>query len=102
MSHIPPEERPDLISARTRSAKHFSSSLLANEFSPHAYADGVVLTATEESATTVNGRPAADPKTRAEAMKDDAEGWTKAEETELQNHDKNGSFEVIDLSLIHI
>ena len=39
-----------------------------------------------------------DPKTRNEAMSDDAEGWAAAERAELANHESNGSFTHIDRS----
>ena len=40
----------------------------------------------------------ADPKNHNEAMKDDAEGWSAAERAELDNHQANGSFTLLNKS----
>lgn len=39
-----------------------------------------------------------DPLNHKDAMKDDAEGWTAAEQAELENHSRNGSFTLLDRS----
>ena len=39
-----------------------------------------------------------DPKNHDEAMADDSSGWLQAENDELENHQKNGSFELMDRS----
>eukprot|EP00965_Chrysotila_dentata_P036884 1227566-Pleurochrysis_carterae.AAC.1 len=39
-----------------------------------------------------------DPRTRKQALTDDAAGWTAAERAEIANHNTNGSWTMIDRS----
>lgn len=45
---------------------------------------------------TGDSNPRMDPKNHQEAMKDDKEGWSDAEKKELENHENNMSFELMD------
>ena len=45
-----------------------------------------------------SSKPPKDPSNHKEAMHDDAVGWGRAEEAELNNHNKNGSFTLMDRS----
>ena len=55
-------------------------------------ADGIILIA--HSST----KPSAEPRSHAEAMRDDPEGWGAAESRELENHRKNETFQLINRS----
>ena len=55
-------------------------------------ADGIILIA--HSST----KPSAEPRSHAEAMRDDPEGWGAAELRELENHRKNETFKLINPS----
>ena len=60
----------------------------------------LLLGASSPSADSHGGvsQPPPDPRNRADAMRDDAEGWAEAERRELDNHKANGSFVVMDRS----
>ena len=84
---------PDLISSRTRSKTRDSVGVaLAAVCLKNDDADGIILIARSST------NPPADPRSHAEAMRDDPEGWGAAESRELENHRKNGTFELINRS----
>ena len=84
---------PDLISSRTRSKTRDSvGAALAAMSLEDNDADGIILIA--RSSTS----PSAEPRSHAEAMRDDLEGWGAAESRELENHRKNETFKLINRS----
>ena len=84
---------PDLISSRTRSKTRDSvGAALAAMSLEDNDADGIILIA--RSSTS----PSAEPRSHAEAMRDDLEGWGAAELRELENHRKNETFKLINRS----
>ena len=87
MRNIPTPDRPDLVAARIRPRPR--ASLAVDQ------SDGSVLLLSNDEPPKP-GPSSNDPKNHADAMKDDAEGWTKAEKAELDNHTSNKSFELID------
>ena len=88
MRDIPTPDRPDLVAARIRPRPRATLAVDHN--------DGTVLLVSDE--TSSQRTTTADPKNHAEAMRDDDEGWTKAERKELDNHTTNKSFELLDRS----
>ena len=100
-AHRPTAERPDLPSTNTRYAsRNAGRAQLAQ--SDASLSPSLMLLSKEapHDSTSSSGPDALrpDPKTHASAMKDDAQGWTKAEEAELANHANNGSFQLMDKS----
>ena len=98
-AHKPTEDRPDLPSTRTRYGLRHAGSLamLANLNDDTSEAPLMLLskeTSHDPSAPKPASEPASlcDPKNRSEAMSDDPEGWSLAEQAELANHATNGSF----------
>jgi len=57
-------------------------------------ADGIILIACSST------KPSAEPRSHAEAMRDDPEGWGAAESRELNNHRNNETFKRINRSAI--
>ena len=108
----PTEPRPDLPSSRTRFAlRHADASgattttlggaALADALDHDDLARPFLLLGASTPPAGPNGgvsRSLGDPRSRAEAMREDAEGWSAAERRELDNHKTNGSFELIDRS----
>ena len=58
---------------------------------PQAYGNAFVVQS--------DGAVRRDPRNHDEAMADDSEGWLKAESEELENHQNNGSFTLMDRSV---
>ena len=95
MQDIPEEERPNHISARlrrNRPAVNYRASIA--RFNDDNAGNGLIMLVSNDEVTNAASLP--DPKNRAEAMQDDEEGWAAAEKKELENHNSNKSFELID------
>ena len=89
------------ISSRLRPRNKESPTLFAKAALSHLDPDecsagSFLVVQSGDSADLSN--PKSDPKNHCEAMKDDKDGWSKAEAKEMANHESNGSFEVIDRS----
>ena len=94
----PRPEGPISSRLRSRAPAMFAKAALSH-LDPDECSAGsflVVQSGDSTDMTTLNSMP--DPKNHFEAMKDDKEGWTSAEEKEMANHRNNGSFEIIDRS----
>ena len=117
-------DRPDAVSTRTRGslrseAAEDSKPLLINaaravdetdldspqpvlmgpdsSWTPLKPLTGRALAA-QSSKPPDSSPPRPDPRNHAEAMLDDTEGWMEAEAAELNNHQENGSFSLMDRS----
>lgn len=89
MRDLSTPDRPDLIAARLRRPK---AALAVCE------TDGSVLMVSSDKSDGDKDAHRSGPRNHSEAMRDDAEGWGKAEEAELKNHTTNKSFELLDKS----
>ena len=101
-------ERPAPPSSRTRAALRssghsptVSGAMLADALLSGGPAAPLVMLAKAtplDSPTAPPRGPPPDPRTRLEAMRDDPDGWGRAELAELESHRRNGSFELMDRS----
>ena len=89
-------DRPDPIATRTRSNSRRDSSGTAMFTAALQSAYEGFPESGDAFVMQADATARKDPRNHEEAMADDSDGWLKAESEELQNHQSNGSFTLMD------